>query len=338
MEPGEQHPIYRAALDGDVAALKTLVARGAAVDYHDSENDWTPLHYAAMRDQLAFVEELLVLGADPLRRDRYRHTPFDTAVSHGAVQVAGRLYELTLKADPDSRGTILYCAVTLGMTYLVKAELAAGADPNKGEEGGATPLHRVFTDTRAPEQMARLLLHRRRGLVVGASELPSRRLEIARLLLDAGADPMRRDVANWTCLRIAVHDGHVDLLELFLARGAPLDMNNHLMDAAAHGGHPAMLRFLASKGVPVTPTGHTPLHTAAWMAFPDCVETLLALGADRSALDHFGKTALDEARRRLASVEESLGFVRPAGSRYAAQYEDEHVRILRVIALLEGQG
>lgn len=335
------HPIYRAALDGDADAVKHHIASGASVDLDDSEDNWTPLHCAAMKDHENVVRLLLDHGADPVRQDRFRMTPFDTAVSHGATRVASLLYDLTLKDDPDSRGTILHAAVTLGLTDLVSEELRAGADPNRGGDSGATPLHQVFTHTSAPEKMARIILLRRRSLTPGPSLLPQRRVVIAKLLLDAGADPTRRDRANWSSVRIAIHDGHHDLLDLFLQRGLDLKAEaacGFLVDAAAHGGQAEMIRFLAKKGLDVDGPGHTPLHTAAWMAFPDCISALLECGANPNLHFPSGPSALDEARRRLKSEEENIEFLRRVAATELEKSETTRGRCVEVCALLERAG
>lgn len=331
------HPLHRAAHSGDAAAVARLLSEGVPVDLEGDEDQWTALHYAAMCDKADVVKLLLERGADANHVASFYRTPFDTAVSHGAMRAVDLLYDLASRADPDWRGTILHAAVTLGLTDLARAELAAGADPNRGDDGGATPLHKVFTDTPAPETLARILLKRRRGLEFGASELPRRRVELAGILLEAGALPLVPDRANWTSVRMAVHDGHKDVLDLFVERGTDLALESHpndLADAAAHGGQADMIRYLAARGLVKRGSGHTPLHTAAWMAFPDCIAALLAAGVDPKARYGSGPTALDEARRRLKSTEESLEFL-GFDPKYAKKYGDDRTRSLAVIALLE---
>lgn len=337
----EFHPLHRAALDGDIESLRRLIASGAKVDWDRGEDDWTALHFAAMGDRIEAASFLMEHGADPDCRDRYRMTPFDTAVQHGAAQVAGLLYDVKMKGEPDRCGTILHAAVILGLDELAAAELTAGTDPNKGGEDGSRPLHAVLNTHDAPERLARLILHRRRGLTTGPSSLAGKRCPFAKLLLGAGADPLLPDQAGWSPIRIAVHDGHLDLLGLFLDGGARLDDEikaDCLVDAAAHGGQAEAIRFLIKRGMDFQgqrPVGHTPLHTAAWMAFPDCVEALLEAGAEAGVTNHQGLTALGEAERRLAGTEEALGISRlGADDERTREYEETRRRLLRVRELL----
>src|SRR5205814_8828416 len=62
--------------------------------------------------------------------------------------------------------------------------------------------------------------------------------------------------------------------------------------------NPALVRFLLQHGAKVTvaiDSGNTPLMLAAWYGPAEVVEMLLAAGADRTALNKDGQTALDIA-------------------------------------------
>lgn len=98
-------------------------------------------------------------------------------------------------------------------------------------------------------------------------------LEIARLLVDAGADVNRPSDNSFRVapLHSAVESGNVALLELLLA----------------HGAKPDAVEFLEA----------TPLHSAAARGNREMVEKLLAAGADRHRKTKDGKTAADLARQ-----------------------------------------
>ena len=86
-------PALIAALSTDradkQALVATLLAAGADVQRR-GVNDYTPLHYAAVRDDVPLVELLLAHGADPTARtniDDYA-TPLEEAERLGAVNAA----------------------------------------------------------------------------------------------------------------------------------------------------------------------------------------------------------------------------------------------------------
>lgn len=90
--------------------------------------------------------------------------------------------------------------------------------------------------------------------------------EIARLLIDAGADLERPNHAGWTALTRADADNRLDFVDLFLASGA---------DPNARFRH-----------------GFTALHRAARSADPELCRELLLGGADVDARSADGSTAL----------------------------------------------
>jgi ankyrin repeat protein len=91
--------------------------------------------------------------------------------------------------------------------------------------------------------------------------------DIARLLLDQGADVNARDNFSNTPLHLAVR--HAAMVELLLARGAQVGARNAF--------------------------GNTPLHLA--VGDRRVVELLLAAGADARARNLFDKTPLDYSLR-----------------------------------------
>ncbi|PSS01013.1 hypothetical protein PHLCEN_2v4088 [Hermanssonia centrifuga] len=75
------YPLHRAAFQGDVVALVSLVHAGADISRQDDDGK-TPLHDAAYYAQDRFVEELIRIGGDNLHLDvldHYGNTALDTA-------------------------------------------------------------------------------------------------------------------------------------------------------------------------------------------------------------------------------------------------------------------
>jgi ankyrin repeat protein len=124
--------------------------------------------------------------------------------------------------------------------------LAAGADPNASVAG----------------QNASGKVVRTTALIAAAV---NGRLEAARLLLDAGADPSRVDGGSTTPLMQAALRGQLEVLRLLLARGAALD-------AVSSG------------------SGGTAFHSACYGNQAACAEALARAGCDVGIEDNEGLT------------------------------------------------
>jgi len=158
--------------------------------------------------------------------------------------------------------------------------------------------------------------------------------DLVRLLLDRGARPsffeacalgldadvrreLRRDPSavrqfahdGWTPLHLAAFFGHPQTVEALLDAGADVlavsrnGEGNLPINAAAASPRAdrrsAVTRLLISRGAPVdgrgSPSGHTPLHEAAFNGDVALVRLLMENGADRRLRTGDGQTALEIA-------------------------------------------
>jgi ankyrin repeat protein len=92
--------LHYAALEGDLAGTRRLIAAGADVNAPDS-NGFTPLHFAAQEYALSVADALLHAGAVVDAQDVHGNTPLFTAVYESRGR--GELITLLLSsgADPD---------------------------------------------------------------------------------------------------------------------------------------------------------------------------------------------------------------------------------------------
>ena len=143
-----------------------------------------------------------------------------------------------------------------------------------------------------------------------------------KLLLDAGANLEAVDSDRWTPLHRAANFANVEIMSLLVEAGAKVNA--------------------------VTVVGWRPLHYAAlWSGTVDCVEVLLAAGADIDTRDNYGRTPFDIAlandKRRMWPVFLRAGAEIPNSSRpYIVRvrnaggfkkYEQQH--LARITAILE---
>ena len=104
----------------------------------------SPLHYAALNNNLAEAVELAEAGADLNERDRQGFSPLHFAAQEGSVEVAGELLRRGAEVDTTNKfgNTPLWVAVfnSRGQGELITVLRGHGADPNRQNNSGISPL------------------------------------------------------------------------------------------------------------------------------------------------------------------------------------------------------
>ena len=137
-------PVADAAMNGDVAEVRALLAGGADVNAAQGDG-MTALHWAAELGSAELAEMLLYAGAviEPVTRIG-GYTPLHIAARTGSDAVALMLLDAGADAAAPAPGTgttPLHLAATAGSAPLVNALLDHGADPDAREDvWGQTPL------------------------------------------------------------------------------------------------------------------------------------------------------------------------------------------------------
>jgi ankyrin repeat protein len=206
--------------------LRAMVAKDRsllAARMTRNQHRCTPLHHAVRKNRLRIVQLLLELGADPNARDATGASALTTASEVGA--------------DPGIVAALLGAGLTpdlltaVNMARYSEAEAMLRDDPSRiGPDGGDTIALHVAVSKRNLATIRWLLAH---GIDVNAKRpmwdinhtalhmtIESGAIEIARLLLDAGADPnVRDDRHHATALGWAEFFGRDEMAELIREKG-----------------------------------------------------------------------------------------------------------------------
>jgi len=152
-------------------------------------------------------------------------------------------------------------------------------------------------------------------------------VDLARTLVERGADASAQDEDGSSVLHLASHSGHVDLAQMLVEHGA--NVSAHRKDGstalhlASYNGHVDLARMLIKRGADMSAQmkhGWTALHLASGNGRVDLALMLIEHGADVSAQGEGGWTALHLASRD-GHVDLALMLVE-GGADVSAQKED----------------
>ncbi len=296
---GYATPLLAAVHGGSLEVVRALVEAGADVNR-------APVGYRAWTWTGSLLPEAIRPVAEAAARSE---TPLTLALREGHEAIA--LYLLEQGADPrlpnGQAETPLELAAGGGLTRALERLLALGLDPD-GERLRPLPFDRVPGNEGLRRDSPLL-----RAALQG-------RVEAARLLLEAGADPDLPGLAGRTPLLAAAARGDAAMVRLLLEAGADPEQagargERPLHLAAAHG-HLEVARLLLEAGVrvdrredrwvlpgvPVAGLGRTPLMEAAAAGHEAMVRLLLEAGADPWLRDGDGRDA--------AALAEAAGHAR----------------------------
>ena len=189
-----------------------------------------PIHEAARRGDLAEVRRLVEEDPSVIDQDdgSYWGLPLLWAASGGHVAVAAYLLDQGAAVNQRIRGalrTALYMACERGHGEVVRLLLARGADPTLSDGEGYTPL--IIASLTGHVEVVRCLLSDGKSPINSYTHFGRTALwyaawggnaEVARLLLQAGADPTIPDEDGCTPLSLAREENHHDVVALLEVR------------------------------------------------------------------------------------------------------------------------
>ena len=263
-----------AAEQRDWEAVRSLLEQKADVNARQGDGA-TVLHWAAHWNDRETAELVIEAGADVNAANDYGVTPLLLACVNGSVMMVDML--LGAGADPNAAlptgETPLMKAARTGNAATVQSLLAAGADVNARES--------------------------RQGQTALMWAVAQRHPEVARALIDNGADVHASSNGGFTALLFAARLGNLDSVRALLAAGA--DVNAQAGENGGPGVTTQYQNIGAINAAKRSAAGMTPLLIASANGHEDLSLYLLEQGADPNAADPNGFTPLHYAIQKGAS-------------------------------------
>jgi len=218
-----------AAKRGDRDAVRAALARKADVNAAQIDGS-TALHWAAERDDLDMADQLIRAGARVTARTREGVTPLQLAATNGSAAMIDRLIKAGADANASlSAGgdTALMMAARTGKTDAIRVLVEAGGNVNAKESwGGTTALMWAVSEGHA--DAARLLIgagadvNARSNYVAAAN---GRGFE-GRTPVANRTDPKAEEFASgWlTPLTLAAREGDVEMARILVNAGADVNI------------------------------------------------------------------------------------------------------------------
>jgi ankyrin repeat protein len=235
--PARPAEIHDAAKAGDLAKLRALVEKDAALVNSKDETGRTPLHWACRGVHIEVVKALAELGADVNARDANGVSPLHSVSSRGHVEAARVLLDrgASVEARMSDGSTPLHLAAANGHVELAALLVDRDASPGVQDDREDTPLHAAAREGKW--EVVGLLAERVKPGSGGGLDSP--------------------DFDGATLLHLAGEAGRLDLVGLLVSKGAAIDTRTTLglsaLNLAEAGGFKEVAEFLAGKGADRSP-------------------------------------------------------------------------------------
>ena len=303
---------FNAVRDGNLQEVHALMQKGVDLDSKD-DNDYTPLHYAAMVNYVSIADILLQNGAAIDFQSITKRTPLHIGSQFGSVEVVKLLIENGAKLDQkDQYGfSALHVAVKREQHSIIEILLKNGAKVDLRNGDNRTSLHMAISlDNKS---IVKLLLQNgadieaefdRYGKTPIGLAIDFGSIEIVKTLLQNGA---KIDHPNdWNPIRRAIHHNRADILELILKTKPNFNQSYFkflLFETVADGKveiAEMLINYQIEAIVNPHPTAGMPIHVAInYTREIEMTVMLLRKGAALKSKNKEGHTPLECALKKI---------------------------------------
>lgn len=276
--------LHEASRAGKIPMVTLLLDNGANINSTDATGK-TVLIDSIQSNNVELVKLLISKGASPLIQEMYGRNAYHEAAESGNLE----LIKLIKAAggnplSRDTHGRTPFSLVLGKSEEIIKAVL--GNDVNLSDSDGNTPIHIAIINKASSDIISGLInlgypINRRNstGLTPLTLAVKNKQIDIAKTLVECGADPFITDNSGECAVSISINENPEILNFIVQTTGNKKDM--------------------AGEGI---------LHYAARTADLETIKKLLSMGLDRTQKNISGETAYDIARRwqREAEIIEAL--------------------------------
>ena len=304
--------IFDAVKANDLAKVKVLVAKDAALVKAKDEAGNTPLHQAANIGSSALTELLLASGADINAINLQLNTPLHEAIRAKKLEVGRLLVEkgADIQRQNINQKSPLHFAAQYDQMEIGELLIAKGAAIDARDDYLRTPFLLVARQT-GNVDFGKLL--QKHGADINAQDkYGDKPLNLAAWrgwkgfidwLLDLGADFDTTRNMPPRMLGFAADCGSLRLFDVVLKKCGDLltdeAMNRGIMRRAIAGGSVEIVKALLNRKIPLVtqadPYGWTPAHAAAANGHGEMIAFLAGQGVDLDVRTKSGKTAFNLA-------------------------------------------